>query len=61
MVRIKHLDAPVPTRFNIPESVIARVKLELYSDLEGRVPYGVMSALVTKLLNDWLKERLGEA
>jgi len=57
MPRVKKLDRPTPTRVYLPESVIARVKLELYSDLEGKVPFGLMSDLVTKLLVDWLKER----
>lgn len=41
----------------IPEDVIARVDLYLYSPLEGRVPYGAWPELMTRLLTQWLAER----
>jgi len=57
MPRVKKLDKPIPVRFYIPESILTRVKLELWSDLEQKVPFGMMSELVSKLFANWLKER----
>lgn len=53
----RKLDRPVETAFSIPTSVIAKVRLELHSEIEGRVPHGAMSKLVTELMVDWLKIR----
>lgn len=57
MPRPKKIDRPVRIDVNIPSSIHARVQLELYSQLEGRVPYGATSNLVTELLTDWLAKR----
>ena len=57
MPRPKKLDRPVSVRASIPESLFAKVQIELYSELEGGVPYGAMSNLMTKLISDWLVSR----
>jgi hypothetical protein len=41
----------------LPTSILAKVKLELYSTVEGRVPYRAMSELASELFADWLKAR----
>jgi hypothetical protein len=46
---------PIEKTINIPEDILARVDLMLYSELEQRVPHGAWSRLITSLLQDWLK------
>ena len=43
----------------IPESVIVPVELLLFSEIEGRVPQGRLSELVTHLLREWLAAQKG--
>lgn len=57
MPRIKRVDRPVRLEITLPESVSAAVELELFSDIEGRVPYGARSKLIEQLLRDWLASR----
>lgn len=57
MARPKKIDRPERLVINIPASIHARVQLELYSQLEGRVPYGATSDLVSQLLTQWLDSR----
>ncbi len=59
MPRPKLIDRPVPIEIQVPESLASRVKLELFSDLENRVPHGEMSKLVCRLLTDWLRTERG--
>ena len=37
----------------IPEDLCARLELELYSEVEGRIPHGVQQAFFEKLLRDY--------
>lgn len=39
---------------SLPPDLVARVDLELYSELEGRVPHGAWQKLLIKLLSNWL-------
>lgn len=48
---------PVNKKIAIPEDVATMVDLELFSDLEGKVPHGAWGELVTQLLQDWLRRR----
>lgn len=57
MPRVKRVDRPVRLEITLPESVSAAVELELFSDIEGRVPYGARSKLIEQLLRDWLAAR----
>lgn len=57
MPRAKHIDPPKHIGTVIPESLWSKVQLELYSELEGKVPYGAFQKLVRGLLTDWLKTR----
>lgn len=41
----------------IPEDIVAQVELELWSELEGKVPFAAWQRLVVELLLEWLKER----
>jgi hypothetical protein len=48
---------PIEKKISIPEDIVAQVDLELWSDLEGKVPFGAWSELATELLRDWLGHR----
>lgn len=47
------------TRLNLslPEDLRAQVDLALWSDVEGRVPYGAHSELIATLLRGWLSRQ----
>lgn len=47
---------PVEKSISLPTDVVALVDLQLYSELEGRVPFGAWSRLVEALLRRWLEE-----
>ena len=57
MSRSRKLDRPHRMEIQLPESIWVKLNAELYSDLEGRVPHGALSGLVTGLVTDWLKLR----
>lgn len=41
----------------IDAEVLANVELQLYSEINQAVPYGVLNSLIENLLVDWLKKR----
>jgi hypothetical protein len=57
MARPRKPDRPVPQRIYLPESVVAELQLLLWSESEGRVPYGVLSAFVEQAVRDALRRR----
>ena len=57
MPRPKKTDRPRRFEVCLPESVYARLQLELFSELEGKVPFGAMSVLTTRLIDQWLNSR----
>ena len=57
MPRRTLLIRPVRVEVKIPEDLHAAISLELYSELEGKVPYGKMSELVVGLLREWKDNR----
>ena len=57
MPRVKKIDRPVLLRAYIPESLHLLLQNELYSELEGRIPFGAQTELLTQLISDWLKSR----
>lgn len=59
MGRTKHLDPPIKVTLNLRTSVLEKVKQELYSELEDRVPHGAISKLFDRLACDWLREERG--
>ena len=52
MPKPKQVDRPIEKTLSLPTSVVTRVELELYSSLEGKVPHGAWSKLVTQLLRE---------
>jgi hypothetical protein len=51
------IQRPVHKNLSLPEDLVGRVELELYSEVQQRVPMGAWQALVTELLTDWLQRR----
>lgn len=44
----------IAKEISLPPDIVARVDLQLYSELEGRVPHGAWQKLLTQLLTQWL-------
>ena len=57
MPRAYKIDRPKRVEVYLPESILTKVQTELYSEVEGKVPFGAMSALVEDQLRLWLKSR----
>lgn len=57
MARPKKAIRPVEKNISLPEDLVARVDLELYSDLEGKVPFGAWQRYVERLIRDDLTKR----
>lgn len=57
MAQPRKIDRGMKLNLQIPASILAKVQVELYSEIEGRVPFGAMSKLGTELFTDWLKSR----
>jgi hypothetical protein len=57
MTRRKKIDRPKEVAIQVPESILTKVKAELYSEVEGKVPFGAFSGLVEELFTHWLRSR----
>ena len=57
MPRPRKLDRPHRFEVSIPESLWTKLNVELYSEVEGKVPHGALSKLTTVLIANWLKTR----
>ena len=54
MAKPPKIDRPIKKTISLPESLVGRVEIELFSDAQGRVPMGAWQTLLTELLTDWL-------
>jgi hypothetical protein len=57
MPRAKKIDRPQHVSIRLPTSIVAKMEIELFSDLIGAVPHGAKSELVEGLVRRWLVER----
>lgn len=63
MTRRWKLDRPSPEsrvarlEFQLPHSLCVKIRKELYSEVEGKVPFGALSTLGEELFTRWLRER----
>jgi len=55
MARVRKTIRTVYMNVGVPEDLAAKLRLELYSDLEGRVPHGALQEFFTKLLTEHFK------
>lgn len=54
MPRKQRVIRPIMKNISLPETLVSRVEMELYSEVEARVPFGAWAMLVGQLLTDWL-------
>lgn len=57
MARPKKAIRPVEKNVSLPEDLVARVELELYSELEGKVPFGAWQKYLEGLIRADLNKR----
>jgi len=57
MPRPRKIDRPIRLEVKIPQSLHSQLTQELYSEVEGRVPFGALTELFIELTSDWLKSR----
>lgn len=50
MARPKKTDRPIEKNISLPQSIVARVELELFSELEGKVPFGAWQRYIVGLI-----------
>lgn len=50
MARPRKTDRPQEKNISLPQSLVARVELELFSELEGRVPFGAWQKYIVRLI-----------
>lgn len=47
---------PVEKRISLPEDLVAQVNLKLWSELEGKVPFGAWQEYLVRLIQQDLRE-----
>lgn len=52
MARPKNVIPTLEKKFQIEASLCVRMELELYSDIEGKVPYGAQSEFLNRLIRE---------
>lgn len=57
MPRMKQVIRPVEKHISLPENLVAMVEVELYSEIEGKVPFGAWKNYVEDLIRKDLKEK----
>lgn len=55
MPRPRKTIRPVELHIKLPEDLVARLRLELFSEAEGRIPQGAYQALFEQLLRNHFK------
>ena len=53
MARPKKTVRTVPKNICLPEDLVAKMELELYSEVEGKIPFGAQQEFFTRLLRDY--------
>lgn len=57
MPKPKRVDRPIMKSISLPQSIVIPVEMDLYSELEMRVPHGAWSRLISQLLREWLEKK----
>jgi hypothetical protein len=60
MARPRKTDRPIEKNISLPQSVVVRVELELFSELEGKVPFGAWQRYITRLVEADLSRKEGK-
>ena len=62
MPRVKQTVRTISKHISLPEDLVARMELELFSEVEGKIPVGAQQELFTRLLREHLdKMALGRS
>lgn len=56
MARPKNIIPTIEKKLQIAADLCARMELELYSDIEEKIPYGAQSELINSLIREYYKE-----
>jgi hypothetical protein len=59
MARPKKLIRTVYKNIALPEDLAAKVELELYSEVEGKIPFGAQQEFFSRLLREYFDNRAG--
>ena len=57
MPRPKKVDRPVEKTISLPASLVAKVDLELFSELEGKVPFGAWQQFLVGLIERYFEDK----
>lgn len=60
MPRRRHTDPPSKVTISLPSTLLAKISLILFDPVRGKRKHGELSSLITKLLEDWIKEQAKE-
>lgn len=52
MAKPKNAVPTVEKKIQIPMDLVTRMELELYSELEGKIPYGAQSEFINRLIRE---------
>lgn len=52
MARPKKIVQSISKNIALPEDIVARIELELYSDVEGRIPFGAQQRFFEQVLRE---------
>ena len=55
MAKPARIDRPVEKSLSLPTSLVAKIELRLYSELEKRVPHGAFSKFVIQCVEEYLR------
>lgn len=50
MARPRKAIRPIEKNISLPQDVVARVDLELYSEIDGKVPFGAWQKFIERLV-----------
>ena len=57
MARPRKTDRPIEKNISLPQSIVVRVELELFSALEGKVPFGAWQRYIVSLVEADLRRK----
>ena len=57
MARPKNVIPTEKVSVQFEQPILVKARLEMFSEVEGRVPHGKFSEVMNKLLKDWLEAR----
>lgn len=60
MARPRKTDRPIEKNISLPQSIVVRVELELFSALEGKVPFGAWQRYIVSLVEADLQRKEGK-